>query len=267
MEGIIFDIQKFSIHDGPGIRTTIFLKGCNMKCLWCHNPESFTPTPQLAYMEEKCIQCKACSVCPHGVHSFNEKHYVDFGKCTMCKECINICPSDALKSYGYTIESSEILKEILKDRKYYDKSGGGVTFSGGEATFQPDFLIELMEKCKMNNIHIALETNGYIREELLLKLLKYVNLYLFDIKETDASNHKKYTGLPIDTVLKNLDLIHESGGNVILRCPIIPNINNRKEHLQNIKKLAEKYNYPYEILNYHDIGVFKWKELGYIYKI
>lgn len=270
MTGIVMDIQKFCLHDGPGIRTTVFLKGCNMNCKWCHNPESIELEPTLMFTDEKCVKCRICEkVCSEGVHSFeNKNHIIDRSKCKHCGKCVDACMNQALDFVGeeYTVE--QIMAEIIKDEKYYITSNGGVTFSGGEATMQFEFLLELMRNCKERSYSVVLETNGIISEERLLLLLEYTDLFLLDYKVTGADQHIEWTGVSNKMVYKTLERINSLGGSVILRCPIIPGVNDTDEHFREIRKLKQHYGCvkQVEIIAYHDTGKGKWEQCGKIYE-
>ncbi len=270
MTGIVFDIQKFCVHDGPGIRTTVFLKGCMMSCLWCHNPESLQQKIQLSYDNEKCLSCKACSQCPNEVHVFEEQnHTVNFKNCKACGKCIELCPVNALKLIGKEMTVDEIMSQVLKDKKYYDSSSGGVTFSGGESTMQFDFLLELLKASKANGISTAIETNGIIPRERLEQLVELVDIFLFDFKATNETDHKNFTNVDKSIVLSSLEFLDSRSANIILRCPIIPNYNDNKEHFDAIKSLRNKYNSinSVDIMAYHDIGRHKWEQVGLDYKL
>lgn len=270
MKGKIFDIQKFCINDGPGIRTTVFLKGCPLKCAWCHNPESQSGNPQLAYDAGKCLGCGRCAaVCPHGCHSFsNSVHSFDRSKCAGCGKCIDTsCP--ALSFYGSVADSDEIIADVLKDKVFYETSGGGITISGGEPLAQPDFCVDLLKKAKEQGLHTCIETSGFASAETIEKTLPFVDIYLFDCKETDPENHKKYIGQDNAVILKNLRMISQSGGKIILRCPIIPGVNDRAEHFSGIAKLAEELDGVSEIQiePYHNLGKGKYSALGMEYSL
>lgn len=270
MEGIIMEIQRFCLQDGPGIRTTVFLKGCNMRCKWCHNPESMEMPPVLMYREEECTGCGKCSaVCPNGVHQVSAGiHEVDRSKCTGCGVCAGVCPAGALSINGFRVSSSQVMEEICRDEKYYASSGGGVTFSGGEATMQPEFLTELLEECQKRGYHTAVETNGLISPNLLTKLIPLVDLFLFDYKIT-GQEHVAWTGVPGDVPLQSLEIIQTLGGKVVLRCPVIPGINDTKLHFAAIRELKRKYSCVdhVEVMAYHDTGKGKWKECGKEYEL
>ncbi len=270
MNGIVFDIQKFCVHDGPGIRTTVFLKGCMMNCLWCHNPEALSPKIQLSYDKEKCNMCGACSECKNNVHEFDDKtHKVNFKNCKGCGLCVELCPASALKLIGKKMNAKDVIKEVLKDKKYYESSSGGVTFSGGEATMQFDFLLELLKLSKENGISTALETNGVIEEEKLKILLEYVDLFLFDYKATNDTKHKEFTKVSKSKVLSTLDFLNQNNAKIILRCPIIPTYNDNEEHFKAIKDIKDKYQniISVDIMGYHDIGRHKWEQIGLDYKL
>ena len=270
MKGKIFDIQKFCINDGPGIRTTVFLKGCPLKCAWCHNPESQSGNPQLAYDAGKCLGCGRCAaVCPHGCHSFsNGVHSFNRSKCAGCGKCIDTsCP--ALSFYGSVADSDEIIVDVLKDKVFYETSGGGITISGGEPLAQSDFCVDLLKKAKEQGLHTCIETSGFASAETIEKTLPFVDIYLFDCKETDPENHKKYIGQDNAVILKNLRMISQSGGKIILRCPIIPGVNDRAEHFSGIAKLAEELDGVSEIQiePYHNLGKGKYSALGMEYSL
>lgn len=269
--GMVFDIQKFSVHDGPGIRTTVFLKGCNLRCIWCHNPESFVIKPQLAFQSENCIGCRKCEeVCIQNAHQFIDyQHRVYFDVCTACGKCMQECMTKALKIFGKEMSVEEVIEEILSDKIYYESSGGGVTFSGGEPTLQFDFLIALIDKCKENHIHICVETNGVMTQTKREKLGEVCDLFLIDYKATPKELHKKVIGDGNTEVLKTLEYLNSINKSVVLRCPIVPGINDTKEHFEQIKMIRNKYNniQDIEIMPYHSIGRKKWEAIGLEYTL
>lgn len=271
VSGTIFNIQRFSLHDGPGIRTTVFLKGCNLSCAWCHNPESFSPEPQLSVDTVRCTSCGTCGqVCKTGAHHIDAKtgvHTFDPKKCTLCGACEKVCPAAAITRIGQTVTVDKVMETVLRDRVYYGRSGGGVTFSGGEATMQFDFLKELLRACRAEGIHTCIETNGILSAERLSALCELVDLFLVDFKLYDSALHLKYTGAPNELVLKSLALLSERKKDVILRCPIIPGVNDTEEHFAAIRALQEQYGnvLDAEIMPYHDIGAVKWKNIGKSY--
>ena len=211
LSAMIFDIERNSYVDGPGIRTTVFLKGCPLSCVWCHNPESQSFEKQIMFYKSKCIGCGKCrEVCPNNLKS-----------CDFCGKCELYCPADARKICGKEYTIDEVLKEIVKDKPFYENSGGGVTLSGGEPLAQYDFSLELLKKAKENGIHTAIETCGYAEKSKILEIAKYVDLFLFDCKETNPELHKKYTGVDNKIILDNLKALSDAGSKIILRCPII----------------------------------------------
>lgn len=269
--GIIFDIQKFCVHDGPGIRTSVFLKGCMMRCIWCHNPESFSPKIQLSYKEKDCINCGKCaSVCPNGVHSFADGvHRCDFSKCDGCGKCVGECITESLSIFGKYMTAQQVIDEVIKDEKYYKTSGGGVTFTGGEPTMQFDFLLELLKLSKENNLHVCLETNGIILEEKLTKLLSYVDLFLLDYKATGEELHKKLTGVGAQLVYNTINILNKHDKPINLRCPIVQGVNDTTKHFEMIRtlQLQNKNIIKAEIMAYHSFGKHKWESTGQEYSL
>lgn len=269
--GIIFDIQRCSYLDGPGIRTTVFFKGCQLRCVWCHNPESFCPEPQLRFLSHQCQLCGKCAeVCPQGGHSFtNGVHTVDFSRCTGCGICAEHCPSQALQLVGYEISAQQIMDTVLRDKAYYNATGGGITISGGEPTMQPEFLLELLSLSREHGIHTCLETNGYIPQKILGRLLDKVDLFLLDYKITDPQMLRSYTGASGDLWHNTLETLQRSVKPVILRMPVIPGINDITAHFQEAADLKKAYPCieKVEIMAYHAIGADKWKQLGYAYNL
>lgn len=266
--GTIFDIQKFSLHDGPGIRTTVFLKGCQMRCVWCHNPESLRAEKQLAFMEHKCLQCQRCAeVCPHGCHQFAQgRHEIDYSACQACGRCVEACPAQALKIYGQTRDVDDIIAEVIKDKPYFEKTGGGITLSGGEAMFQFSFALALAKAAKAAGLHVCIETNGASRPERYREIAPWVDLFLLDYKVTDVRAHKSHTGIAKRVVETTLETLNEIGAKVVLRCPLIPGYNFNDEHLAAIRAITARFDaiQHAEILPYHNLGMAKHRELGQI---
>lgn len=271
MKGIIFDIQRCCCDDGPGVRTTVFLKGCNLRCAWCHNPESLRKEPQLRYLQHLCGCCERClAVCPNGVHSFDEAgHHVDFSRCTGCGACVKVCPGQAVQVLGYEATAEEVMRTVLRDRAYYETSGGGLTVSGGEPTMQPDFLLELLSLAKARGIHTCLETNGYIPAPLLPKLMALTDLFLLDYKLTDRAALQSYTLAGGELWNNCLKTLQAQGKPVILRLPIIPGINDTDAHLRSAAELAKAHSCigKVQVMPYHTIGEAKWAQLGYDYSL
>ena len=246
-KAIFFDIQRNSFVDGPGIRTTVFFKGCNLRCAWCHNPESQSAKPQMMFYKDKCTGCGKCkSVCPYHLE-----------QCELCGKCTLYCPVDARKVCGKEHTVDEVLKEVLKDQAFYETSGGGVTFSGGECMLQIDFLAEILKKCKENGIHTAVDTAGHIPFESFEKILPYTDLFLYDIKIFDSQKHKQYVGVSNELILENLKKLFERKAKLWIRIPIIPDVNDSIEEIQKIKDSLKK-----ELLPYHAMGENKYRAIG-----
>jgi len=269
--GMVFDIQKCSVHDGPGIRTTVFLKGCNVRCLWCHNPESFETAPQISIDYKTCVNCGQCAnACLDNVHQITSKgHQLQVSRCSGCGRCVTICPTHSLKVFGQTMSVEAVMEDVLKDVEYYQASGGGVTISGGEPTVQQDFLLALLRECQKNAIHTCLETNGIIPNDYLEQIEPYVDLYLLDYKATGALKHKELTGNNGEQVLCTLKYLNKKQRETILRCPIIQGLNDDAEHFAAIRRLKQQYNNisQVEIIPYHTLGKHKWESLGLEYQL
>lgn len=254
MEGKIFDIQRFSIYDGPGIRTNVFFKGCNLRCLWCHNPESQKAEKQLLFYKDKCIGCGACTEICNKTHT---------DECTACGRCADVCHNAARKISGRLCDSDEIVAEVMRDKEFYKTSGGGVTLSGGEPMLQPDFAAEILKKCKEHNIHTAVETAGNVKWDCFQKVLPYTDLVLFDIKCMNEKKHAEYTGASNKLILENAERIKNSGVKILFRTPVIPDYNDTE-----IKAIADFCKpFDYEILAYHKTGCGKYNALGLDYAL
>ena len=261
MTACITNIQRFSLNDGPGIRTTIFFQGCNMHCAWCHNPETIPQHPVLMYYENKCICCGKCfEVCPQGAHQIVDgKHIIDRSLCVSCGKCAGLCFADALtmSSREYTVE--EAMKEIRQDKLYYDLSGGGVTVSGGEPTLHAPFVEELADACHAEHIRIAMETNMTLPYGQLEKVLQKMDLIMCDIKLIDSSTHKKFTGLENQVIFNNIGRSSLLGIPMIVRTPLIPGATDNMENLHAAAEYVAKL--PnilyYELLNFNPLGSSK----------
>lgn len=270
-QGIVFNIQRFSIHDGPGIRTTVFLKGCNNRCVWCHNPESYEKKPEFQYFPERCIGCGQCfSICVNGVHAvINGARVLKRCLCTNCGKCVEACYSGALEMAGRFMSADQVMEEVIKDKVYYGSSNGGVTFSGGEPLLQKDFLKELLLASKSQSIHTAVQTAGNYEWSILESVLPLIDFIMYDLKIYDNDKHVKYTGVGNTRILKNLKLLSETDKVFAVRTPVIADINDSPEE---ISKIAETIKgFPgllyYELIPYHNLGASKYRYLGkeYIY--
>jgi len=266
IKGLLFDIQRFSIHDGPGIRTTVFLKGCPLACLWCHNPEGISAQPALFFSPERCIGCGYClRTCEQHGHAILEgKHVLDRSKCRVCGRCTTECYAGALEVTGKFMTAGEAIAEVLRDRAFYETSGGGLTISGGEPTLQPEFTEAVLRLAKASGLHTVIETCGWAEWTCFELLAPLADLFLFDYKETDPERHKAFTGVDNRLILDNLRRLHAAGKPVILRCPIIPGCNDRADHFEGIARLWREL--PglagIEIMPYHRLGESKISRLG-----
>lgn len=256
-------IQRFCPHDGPGIRTVVFFKGCPLRCKWCHNPETQSKHQQILYHESRCITCGACSVCPNDAHTFLEKHIFDRSKCKACGICTNHCPTHALEPTRINMSVDEIIKHIKKDAAFYGENGG-LTISGGEPMFQPQQCISLLKTCKEHGIHTAIETCGYFDEKHLPELAKYADLILWDFKISDPTHHKMYTGVSNEVIKRNLLLADNLGIKNILRCIVIRGANTDEAHYSGIAEIFHKLHccVGVELISYHTYGGSKAMALG-----
>ena len=264
MKANIFEIKRFAVHDGDGIRTTVFFKGCPLKCLWCHNPEGISFETELAYCAHKCISCGECiRVCPTSAHSIeNGKHKFDREKCIACGKCANACLGNALIVYGKEMSIDELMTIILKDKSFYDNSGGGVTLSGGECLFQAGFCTELLKTLKGNGLHTAIDTCGFVSKSVLDKVIPYTDLFLYDIKAVSLKTHIKCTSKGNKKIIDNLHYLDSKGCKIEVRIPYVPNFNDKEietigELLRDIKNLTKV-----RVLPYHNFAGSKYISLG-----
>ena len=265
VKGLVFNIQRFSLHDGPGIRTAVFMKGCPLRCRWCHNPEGLLPIPELEYNAAKCIGCGRCSVCPKLCHvTENGVHLFDRTECVKCFRCTDACPAGALLQAGREYTVDEVMKTVDSDRAFYENSGGGLTLSGGEPLLQPDFSKALLEAAKGRGLNTAVETSGYAPEKVIKEISPLVDVFLYDVKLTNDEDHKKYTGVGRDVILSNLRLLNGEKRQIVLRCPIIPAVNDNEDHFDAIAELANELEsvVRIDLEPYHDLGVVKYAKFG-----
>lgn len=262
MTGRIADIKRFAVHDGDGIRTTVFLKGCPLKCRWCHNPESISPKPQIAYYAHKCIGCGQCvSVCPQNAHTMENGHAFDPQKCMACGECTKVCLGEAITFYGNEMSADAVLEILLEDKVFYESSGGGITLSGGECLMQPEFCAELLKKCKEHGLHTAVDTCGFVSKETLDRVIPYTDVFLYDIKAFDEEVHIRCTGQPNGIILDNLKYLDDKGCKTEIRIPYVPAYNadqmeKIKDFLSQLKNVTKV-----KVLAYHNFAGSKYEAL------
>jgi len=269
--GIIFDISRYAIHDGPGIRTTVFFKGCPLSCWWCHNPESMASQPQVAMREDRCIRCGRCiDGCPNGAITLEEgAPTTDPALCRQCLECTRLCYAEAREVVGRTMTVDEVMTEIEKDIPFFDESGGGVTFSGGEPLMQPAFLLRLLEECGRLEIHRTIDTSGHASRDLLLKASEQTDLFLFDVKHMDAGVHRHYTGVSNQTILENLRALSARPVPIRVRFPVIPGVNDTPEHARQMGSFLRQLpgvNHV-DLLAYHDVMRSKYQRFGLTWRM
>ena len=261
----VFNIQKFCTDDGPGIRTTVFLKGCHLRCAWCHNPEGLSREPQLEFSQPDCVLCRRCeAVCPSGAHRFeNGVHIIDRSRCNRCGACVAVCNYQALSFCGKTMTTEEVLNIALADKPFYFPEGG-ITISGGEPLLQSDFVLALGKLAKEQGIHVCAETSGAVPFSHFEKVLPVVDLFLFDIKETNADSHLRYTRVEMDLPQENIRKLDQLGIPVLMRCPIIPGVNDRINHFQALAALYTSLDHAVgiQLMPYHRLGQGKTTRFG-----
>ncbi|MFO7616009.1 MAG: glycyl-radical enzyme activating protein [Bacteroidales bacterium] len=265
--GLIFDIKPYSINDGPGIRITLFLKGCPLNCLWCHNPESISPKVQKMYSKSRCIGCGSCvESCPQNALKLTPDGIVtDFERCDLCGICADVCPTRAMEMSGRPASVEEIMKIFRRERTTMDQSAGGITISGGEPLLQPEFLIELLDACGREGFHRAVDTAGFVRTETLLEVARRTDLFLYDLKLMDPEMHRRFTGVSNEKILDNLQVLAATGANINIRIPLIRGVNADPDELGRMARFIASL--PGErrlvsLLPYHNIAMNKYNKLG-----
>jgi len=267
--GLVFDIRRYSVNDGPGIRTTVFLKGCPLSCWWCHNPEGRSASPALMYFADRCLRCRECvRVCPHHAAVDAEDSIQTTDQCEACGTCVEVCPAEARQLVGRWMTVAEVVQQIEKDLVFYDESFGGVTFFGGEPLYQPAFLVLLLEACADRRIHTVVETCGHAKRELLLSLDDKVNIFLYDLKIIDSAKHRKYVGVANDEIVGNLEALAQQGSSVTVRIPVIPGINDDPEEVERMTQLLKRSQlYTVHLLPYHGTAAGKYARLQMPYRL
>lgn len=269
--GLIFDIRRYAVHDGPGIRTTLFLKGCPLACWWCHNPESQGAGPELIFREARCAHCGECvAACPQGaIRMQGSVPVTEAGLCLRCGACAEACPTQARQLTGRDWTVADVMAQVRRDVSFFDESGGGVTLSGGEPLYQPEFCAALLRACKAEDIHTALDTSGFAPWEVLDGLRESVDLFLYDVKLVDDDLHLKYTGVSNGIILDNLRRLADLGQHIILRVPLIPGITDGEENIRAIAGLAQALpgTPRVDLLPYHDAARLKYQRLGLEYPL
>jgi len=264
--GKIFDIQRFSLYDGPGVRTVVFLKGCPLRCVWCHNPEGISAKSQILWSPSRCIGCMDCvSVCPMGCHSQKETlHRFLRTDCIGCGACADGCCTGALSLAGKEMTAQAVMEQVLRDQGVYLESGGGLTLSGGEPFAQPFFALELLRLAKKEGLHTAVETCGYVEPQVIEEAAQCTDLFLYDYKVTDPVRHEALCGVSNETILANLDLLDRLNAEVVLRCPIVPGQNDDLEHIRGIGAVAAAHACirQVQLEPYHRLGTGKAERLG-----
>jgi len=269
--GIVFDIKKYSINDGPGIRTTLFLKGCPLRCEWCHNPESQSPRSEMIFRPGRCDLCAAClEACEYDAITWSlNGPLTDRQACQRCGECAEVCYSEARQMVGRQMSLSEVLAEIRQDLTFYEESGGGVTLSGGEPLFQKDFSLAILKACREQDIHTVLDTCGYATWQAFEQVAPIVDLFLYDLKAVDPDKHRKYTGQSNERILANLEGLSQLGANILVRIPVIPGVNADEIEMSRIGAYLSSLPQPppVELLTYHNIAEAKYTGLDMPYAL
>ncbi len=263
--GTIFNCMRFALNDGPGIRTTIFLKGCPLRCIWCHNPESQEGAPSLLYAPERCLACGDCvNACTHGALRWDGGPVRDEHKCVLCGDCCSVCVSEVRRLVGYQVTSQQLLQTILRDRILYDESGGGVTFSGGEPLSQPEFLREILMACRAERIHTTVDTCGYAKPETFIQVCSQTDMLLFDLKLMDSELHREVTGVGNETILENLKTAAKLPKPLVVRIPVVPGVNDDPANISATLEFLKSIGLErVDLLAYHQTGQEKYRRLGW----
>lgn len=267
--GSVFDIQRFSIHDGPGIRTTVFLKGCPLSCKWCHNPESQKLTTEIAFYLHKCIGCGRCADACVNMAIQSSEQRINRELCQKCGKCADVCPAEALRSIGKIQSADEVMAVVMRDEPFYKTSNGGITISGGEPLYQHDFTVSLLKASKANKLHTAVETSGFAPWERLQELSEWTDLFLYDIKVIDNQKHKSLCGVNNKLILENAEKLAAAGKNIIFRTPIIPKCNDSEKDIKELGDfiLSLPGSQKLELMAYHKIGSGKYEAIGRTYTL
>ncbi len=275
IKGLVFNVQRYSVHDGPGIRTLVFIKGCPLRCLWCSNPEGQLPRPEIMYFENLCSRCGACvRACPWGASVLRDGRVVVLRDlCKGCGTCVRVCPNNARRLVGGYVTVDEVLDEVIKDMKFYVRSGGGLTIGGGEPLTQPEFVKELLRRAREGYyIHTAIETSLYAPAEVVREVFQYVDYALVDLKHTDPVKHRVLTGVSNELILNNIRLVVDEMGerkDIIIRIPVIPGVNDDEGNLNGVAEFIKslRKEVPVELLPYHELGRSKYSALGMEYPL
>ena len=263
--GLVFDVQRYSLHDGPGIRTTVFLKGCPLRCAWCHNPESMNAAPELRVFGSRCIRCEACrAACPLGGARPGEPP--DPRVCLACGSCAGACPTRARELIGRATTVEALVDALAADSPFYDESGGGVTFSGGEPLRQWRFLVRALEAARARGYHVAVDTSGYAAERTIVRVAEAADLFLYDLKVMDPARHRRFTGVGLEPILRNLRTLDERGANVWIRLPLVPGHNDDTANLQAVGRFVAglRRTRRVHVLPYHRLASAKYERLGLV---